>query len=76
MPESFNDKASASFVEDVNADRKASASAPKLDTLAELDEAAIVLQTAGDVEFGLEENIRVLRLIDFWVLSRSICLLL
>lgn len=43
----------------------------KLEALAELDEAAIVLQNAGHVEFSIEEDRRVLRLVDLWVLSKS-----
>jgi hypothetical protein len=43
----------------------------KLDPLAELDEAAVVLQNAGHVEFSIEEDRRVLRLVDLWVLSKS-----
>jgi hypothetical protein len=41
----------------------------KLEPLAELDEAAIVLRDAGHVEFGVEEDRRILRLVDLWVLS-------
>ena len=44
----------------------------KLETLAELDEAAIVLQNAGHVEFSVEEDRRILRLVDLWVISKSL----
>jgi hypothetical protein len=44
----------------------------QLDTLAELDEAAAILQNAGHVEFSLEEDRRILRLVDLWVLSMSL----
>jgi hypothetical protein len=43
----------------------------KLETLAELDEAAVVLQNAGHIEFSVEEDRRILRLVDLWVLSTS-----
>jgi hypothetical protein len=43
----------------------------QLETLAELDEAAVVLQNAGHVEFSVEEDRRILRLVDLWVLSTS-----
>ena len=43
----------------------------KLETLAELDEAAVVLQNAGHVEFSVEEDRRIVRLVDLWVLSMS-----
>ncbi|KIM81601.1 hypothetical protein PILCRDRAFT_821381 [Piloderma croceum F 1598] len=41
----------------------------KLETLAELDEAAVVLQNAGHVEYSVEEDRRILRLVDLWVLT-------
>ena len=45
----------------------------KRQTPAELDEAAIVLQlNAGHVEFSVEEDRRILRLVDLWVLSKSL----
>jgi hypothetical protein len=44
---------------------------PKLETLAELDEAAVVLQCAGHIEFSVKEDRRILRLVDLWVLSKS-----
>lgn len=40
-----------------------------LGTLAELDEAAIVLQNSDNVEFSVDEDRRILRLVDLWVLS-------
>jgi hypothetical protein len=43
----------------------------QLETLAELDEAAVVLQNAGHIEFSVEEDRRILRLVDLWVLSTS-----
>ena len=44
---------------------------PKLETLAELNEAAVVLQCTGHIDFSVEEDRRILRLVDLWVLSKS-----